>query len=405
MKKKSLLYFQSGGPTSVINTSLYGVITEAKKHPEIDGIYGAIHGIEGVLNDRLIDLRAEDEETVELLKQTPGAALGSARYKLSNDIHDDDYKRIVEVVKKHNIGYLLVNGGNDSMDTCTKLSKLFKEIDYDCNVMGIPKTIDNDLYGLDHSLGFPSAAKYVAQSLQDIQIDNLSYDKGKVLIVEVMGRHTGWLTAAAVMLPEELRPDRIYFPEEDFDIDEFGALIKEKYEEKGKAFIVISEGVDANIPSEDVRVDSFGHKQLGGLASELGSYVQDKFDVPVRAVEFSLMQRAGVSHITKVDQNEAIRISRKAVRSVLKDSNSGKMVALKRGVTSTGKYKSTCYLQKASKVANVERKLPEEFIDDIHNGNGDLMREYLAPLIEDGIKLDYENGITKYAKLKKVSVE
>lgn len=402
--KKSLLYFQSGGPTAVINTSLYGVIKEAKKHPEIDGIYGAIHGIEGVLNDHLIDLRAEDDETIELLQQTPGAALGSARYKLSKDIHHEDYQKIVATVKKHNIGYLLVNGGNDSMDTCNKLSILFKEIGYDCNVIGVPKTIDNDLFHTDHCLGFPSAAKYVVQSLQDIQVDNLSYAKGKVLIVEVMGRHAGWLTAAAALLPEELKPDHIYFPEEEFDLVEFGEIIAKSYKEKGKSFIVISEGVNVDIPGENVRVDSFGHKQLGGLAARLGDYVQSTHDIAVRPIEFSLMQRAGTVHITPVDRDEAIRVSAHAVKAAL-SGQSGKMVTINRGVTKAGKYTSRCGLKATSKVANEEKMLPKEFRDDIHYGNGQLMRDYLEPLIAGDLKLKSVGGVTSYAKLKKVRIQ
>ena len=402
--KKSLLYFQSGGPTAVINTSLYGVIKEAKKHPEIDGIYGAIHGIEGVLNDHLIDLRAEDDETIELLQQTPGAALGSARYKLSKDIHHEDYQKIVATVKKHNIGYLLVNGGNDSMDTCNKLSILFKEIGYDCNVIGVPKTIDNDLFHTDHCLGFPSAAKYVVQSLQDIQVDNLSYAKGKVLIVEVMGRHAGWLTAAAALLPEELKPDHIYFPEEAFDLGEFGEIIAKSYKEKGKSFIVISEGVNVDIPGENVRVDSFGHKQLGGLAARLGDYVQATHDIAVRPIEFSLMQRASTVHITPVDRDEAIRVSAHAVKAAL-SGQSGKMVTINRGVTKAGKYTSRCGLKATSKVANEEKMLPKEFRDDIHYGSGQLMRDYLEPLIAGDLKLKSVGGVTSYAKLKKVRVQ
>jgi 6-phosphofructokinase 1 len=210
---KSLLYFQSGGPTPVINTSLYGVIKEAKLHSEIKGIYGSLYGIEGVLNDNLIDLRQEDDQQIELLKQTPGAILGTTRYKLSDDLGHPDYYKILITLKKHDIGYLLVNGGNDSMDTCHKLSQFMKRAEYECAVIGIPKTIDNDLNYTDHCLGFPSAAKYVVQSLQDIAIDNMCYNKGKIAIVEVMGRNAGWLTAAAALLQGDLKPDRIYLPQ------------------------------------------------------------------------------------------------------------------------------------------------------------------------------------------------
>ncbi|MFA6616961.1 MAG: diphosphate--fructose-6-phosphate 1-phosphotransferase, partial [Bacilli bacterium] len=233
MRKRALAYLQSGGPTSVINTSLYGVIKEAIKHPEaISGIYGALYGVSGLINDNLIDLRAEDKEVIELLKQTPGAALGTVRYQLPQNHNHPDYEKIIATLKKHDIGYLLINGGNDSMDTCHKLSVFFEHNNVDCAVIGVPKTIDNDLFFTDHCLGYPSAAKYVIQTLQDIQIDNNSYYKGKVVIVEVMGRNAGWLTASAALLPKEFKADAIYLPEDKFDLEAFCAHTKSVYDKK-----------------------------------------------------------------------------------------------------------------------------------------------------------------------------
>ena len=205
---KNMVYIQSGGPTSVINTSLYGAIKEAKKHPDLIGhIYGSQHGVEGLIDDDLIDLGLEDDEQIELLLQTPGSILGTTRRKLPKDIHTPEYAAIIENIKKHNIGYVFINGGNDSMDTCNKLAKLVKELGIeDVKVIGVPKTIDNDLACTDHSLGFPSAAKFVMNSVNAFAMDANCFKKGKVHIVEIMGRDAGWLTASVDLLPEQTRP-------------------------------------------------------------------------------------------------------------------------------------------------------------------------------------------------------
>lgn len=400
--KKSLVYFQSGGPTAIINTSFYGVIKEAKKHEEIDGIYGSLNGVEGLLNDRLIDIRQEDDEQIELLKQTPAAALGTTRYKLSGDINHEDYQKILTTVKKHNIGYILVNGGNDSMDTCYKLSKFFAKVGYDCKVMGIPKTVDNDLAFTDHCLGYPSAAKYVMQSIQDIALDNAVYPKSKFVIVEVMGRHAGWLTAAAAAIEDpDLRPDVIYLPEEKFDIDEFLARAKEVYDKKKRALFVVSEGVETQLPKENVQLDSFGHMQLGGVSTRLANIVSEKLGYSTRPIEFSLLQRAGTLAITAVDQKEAIKVSEKAVKAIVA-GKTGYMVIIERKPGPV--YKTSLKLKRLHNIANVEHKLSEEMLADVH-GEGKLIREYLLPLVKDTVKFTYKNGTTAYTKLKKVLVK
>lgn len=401
--KKSLVYFQSGGPTAIINTSFYGVIKEAKKHNDvIDGIYGSLNGVEGLLFDRLIDLRAEDEEQIELLKQTPAAALGTTRYKLSGDISHEDYQKILATVKKHNIGYMLVNGGNDSMDTCHKLNKFFKKVGYDCNVIGIPKTIDNDLEFTDHCLGFPSAAKYVVQSIQDIALDNTVYAKSKFVIVEVMGRHAGWLTAAAAVIDDEnIKPDAIYLPEEKFDVEEFLAKAQEVYEKKKKALFIISEGIEIQLPKEDAKLDSFGHMQLGGVSARLAQKVTERFGYSTRPIEFSLLQRAGTNSITLVDQKEAIKVSSVAVKKVI-SGKSGYMVAIQRAPGLP--YKVSYKLKRVNKIANFEKVLSPEMLASVHT-DGKLMKDYLLPLITDSPKLVTINGRTAYTKLKKVLVK
>lgn len=401
--KKSLVYFQSGGPTAIINTSFYGVIKEAKRQTEhIDGIFGSLNGIEGLLNDNLIDIRKEDEAQIELLKQTPAAALGTTRYKLSGDINHEDYQKILKTVQKHNIGYMLVNGGNDSMDTCYKLSTFFRKANVDCKVIGIPKTVDNDLAFTDHCLGYPSAARYVVQSIQDIALDNRVYKKSKFVIVEVMGRHAGWLTAAASVIQDsELKPDYIYLPEEKFDLEEFLVKAKEVYDSKKRALFVVSEGIETQMPAKDKAVDSFGHMQLGGFASQLAGIVEERLGYSTRPIEFSLLQRAGTLAITETDQKEAIKVSTMAVKKIV-SGKTGVMVIIER--KPGDKYKVSYKLKNLRGIANVEHKMSPELIHDVNNG-GKLFREYLIPLIEKPIKLDLDGGISKYTVLKKVKVK
>ncbi len=401
--KKSLVYFQSGGPTAIINTSFYGVIKEAKRQTEhIDGIYGSLHGIEGLLNDDLIDLRQEDEAQIELLKQTPAAALGTTRYKLSGDINHEDYQKILRTVQKHNIGYMLVNGGNDSMDTCYKLSTFFRKANVDCKVIGIPKTVDNDLAFTDHCLGYPSAARYVVQSIQDIALDNKVYKKSKFVIVEVMGRHAGWLTAAASVIQDpELKPDYIYLPEEKFDLEEFLAKAKEVYEKKKRALFVVSEGIETQMPAKDKAVDSFGHMQLGGFSAQLANIVEERLGYSTRPIEFSLLQRAGTLAITETDQREAIKVSTMAVKRIVA-GKTGVMVIIDR--KPGPKYKVSYKLKNLRGIANVEHKMSPELIHDVNNG-GKLFSEYLLPLIDKPIKLELDGGITRYTVLKKVKVK
>ena len=397
---KNLLYFQSGGPTSVINTSLYGVILEAKKHPEIQGIYASLYGIEGVLNDHLIDLRAESDDTIALLPQTPGAILGTARYKLSSDVNHPDYQKILQTLKKYEIGYLLVNGGNDSMDTCHKLSKLMKEVGYDCKVIGIPKTIDNDLANTDHCLGFPSAAKFVLQTLQDVAVDNLVYKKGKVAIVEVMGRNAGWLTAVATLLEGEVKADRIYLPEDTFNLETFLQEVKTVYDQKQKGLFVVSEGILTQMPHQGKEVDGFGHVQMGGVAYQLAQLVKEKWGFSTRPIEFSLMQRAASQSISLVDSKEAIKVSAVAVRKAVKGKTDSMVVITRK---SDQPYRVSYKLQKLSKIANVEKKMPPELVVDVH-GEGTLMKQYVRPLIQGSPKFKYEHGLIKRAILKKVKV-
>ena len=400
---KNMVYIQSGGPTSVINTSLYGAIKEAKKHPDqIAHIYGSQHGVEGLIDDDLIDLGLEDDEQIEYLLQTPGSILGTTRRKLPKDIHAEEYMKIIETLKKHDIGYVFINGGNDSMDTCNKLAKLVKELGIeDIKVIGVPKTIDNDLACTDHSLGFPSAAKFVINSVNAFAMDANCFKKGKVHIVEIMGRDAGWLTASVDLLPEQTRPHLIYLPEMKFDLEKFLVDVKRVYKEKGFALVAISEGLQFERDMTNVRVDGFGHAQLGGAAAELCRIVENRLDIGTRAVEFSIVQRAFPAYVSLVDRKEAIETGKRAVLAALK-GRTGKMIIFER--VSQNPYKIKYKLAPLSKVANaVSHVKPEMIIDETRMS--DSFRDYLRPLVQGEVKLIYKDGIAPVTNLKRIKVK
>ena len=400
---KNMVYIQSGGPTSVINTSLYGAIKEAKKHPDqIAHIYGSQHGVEGLIDDDLIDLGLEDDEQIEYLLQTPGSILGTTRRKLPKDIHAEEYMKIIATLKKHNIGYVFINGGNDSMDTCNKLAKLVKELGIeDIKVIGVPKTIDNDLACTDHSLGFPSAAKFVINSVNAFAMDANCFKKGKVHIVEIMGRDAGWLTASVDLLPEQTRPHLIYLPEMKFDLEQFLVDVQRIYKEKGFALVAISEGLQFERDMTNVRVDGFGHAQLGGAAAELCRIVENRLDIGTRAVEFSIVQRAFPAYVSLVDRKEAIETGKRAVLAALK-GRTGKMIIFER--VSQNPYKIKYKLAPLSKVANaVSHVKPEMIIDATRMSES--FRDYLRPLVQGEVKLIYKDGIAPVTNFKRIKVK
>ncbi len=280
--KGAMIIGQSGGPSSVINASCYGAIKAGLDSDVITKVYGAANGIVGVLNDKLYIMDEEDPDELSLMKYTPSSALGSCRYKIADpDVDDTDYKRILEIFKKYDVRYFFYNGGNDSMDTCNKISKYMKKVGYDCRVMGIPKTIDNDLFGTDHCPGYSSAAKYIATSMVEVYQDAHVYDKGQVTIVEIMGRHAGWLAGAAALAKVTgYGPDLIYLPEVDFKLDEFLEDVKRIWDENQNVLVAVSEGIhyaDGRFVSEaeTSATDGFGHAQLGGLAAKLGDVVKN----------------------------------------------------------------------------------------------------------------------------------
>ncbi len=398
---KNMIYIQSGGPTSVINTSLYGAIKEARKHlDKIGNIYGSLNGIEGLIEDKIIDINAESDEQIELLLQTPGSILGTTRRKLPKDIHDPIYMQIISNLKKYNIGFVFINGGNDSMDTCYKISSLCKELNLDIKVIGVPKTIDNDLACTDHSLGFPSAAKFVINTINAFAKDAQCFKVGKVFIVEIMGRNAGWLTAAPDLLPEDTRPHLFYLPENPFNTEEFLNDVKEAFDQHGYAMVAISEGIKVERDMSNVRVDGFGHAQLGGTAAYLCSVVEEKLGLPTRAIELSLMQRACPVFVSAVDRNEAINTGSIAVQAALK-GYTGKMIIFTR--TSNAPYHIDYKLADLSLVANAESKITPDFMFD-KTRMSDKFRDYLRPLINGGVTLDCEQGVAKVACWKKVLV-
>lgn len=408
--KGAAIIGQSGGPTSVINASAYGCIRTALDNENITKVYGALNGIKGVLNDNLIDMSKEDTDELALMKQTPSSALGSCRYKMkSPDVDDTDYKRILEIFKKYDVRYFFYNGGNDSMDTCNKISKFMLQNGYECRVMGIPKTIDNDLDGTDHCPGYGSAAKYIATSIMEIYHDARVYDTGMITVVEIMGRNAGWLTAAAALASYKGNgPDLIYIPEVAFDIDNFMEKVKAIYEKNGKCIIAVSEGIrdkDGKYISEygaDLAQtkDSFGHAQLGGLASFLANYVKEKTGAKVRGIELSLLQRCAAHCASKNDVEESFASGKAAVENAVAGITD-KMVGFERSYVN-GAYVCNTKLFDLTIVANTEKKIPLEWLNETQDGLNEKFVAYALPLIQGEPDMIKEDGLPKFVTLKKI---
>ena len=403
----SCIFGQSGGPTAVINASAYGVIRAALDAEEITKVYGAAHGIRGVLDDKLYVMDEEDPAELKLLLNTPSSELGSCRYKIADPEKDDtDYKRILEIFKKYNVRYFFYNGGNDSMDTCNKISRYMESVGYECRVMGVPKTIDNDLFGTDHCPGFASAAKYIATSCMEINKDARVYDNGMITVVEIMGRHAGWLAASAALATEfGSGPDLIYLPELDFDMEKFIADVERVYAANGKVLIAVSEGIhyaDGRFVSEakTSATDGFGHAQLGGLASMLAEILKERTGAKVRGIELSLLQRCGAHLASKTDIDEAFGAGQEAVKQAV-SGTTGKMVAFEREYID-GKYHCKMVLLPLESVANFEKKVPVEWINEDGNGLKHEFIDYVLPLIQGEPELPLENSLPRYARLKKV---
>jgi 6-phosphofructokinase 1 len=401
------LFAQSGGPTSVINASAAGVIMTAQQSGVITDVYGSANGIKGILNDVIYDMSHEDGRELELLLTTPSSALGSARYKLKHfDEDEQDYVKILDLFRKYDIRYFFFNGGNDSMDTCNKVGQYMKKVGYECRVMGVPKTIDNDLMGTDHCPGYGSAAKYISTAIMEVNLDAKVYDRGMVIVFEIMGRNAGWLTAAAALAGSKgYGADLVYLPEIPFSMERFLSDVGEVYNRTGACIVAASEGIRTaegqyiTEMGEHRSVDSFGHKQLGGIASILAGQARHHLSARVRPIELSLLQRCAAHCASRVDIEEAYMAGCRAVEYAL-EGKSGYMVGFERAPGP--KYQCSTTLVDVSKAANAEKKIPREWINEAGNGLLEPFVEYALPLIQGNSRIDQEDGLPRFARLKKV---
>ena len=402
------LVAQSGGPTAVINASLAGVIRANQLNPLYDRVLGGIHGIEGVLTDQLYDLTDLSEHDLELLRQTPSSALGTCRYKLKRD-DEADFRRLTDVMDAHDIETMFYIGGNDSMDTCNKISKYMQSVGYACRVIGVPKTIDNDLNGTDHCPGFGSAARYIATTCMEVQRDTHVYDNGTITVLEIMGRHAGWLAGSAALAAwAGYGPDLIYLPEVDFDMERFLADVHQVYQAKNKCLIAVSEGIhraDGAFIAEGVSAaanDGFGHTQLGGLAALLADLLRQREpSAKVRGIELSLPQRCGAHSASQTDIDEAFLAGKAAVEAAVA-GYSDKMVAFR--CTREGGYRCETVLEPLDIVANAEKTVPRAWINADGNGLEQPFIDYVLPLIQGVPRAPQEHSLPRYARLKKVLV-
>ncbi len=403
--KGNMIIGQSGGPTAVINSSLAGAF-EAAEAAGIKKIYGMHYGIEGFLNENILDLRKhiKNAQDVSLLKRTPSAFLGSCRYKLPKiDGNEDVYEKIFSIMEKYDIQYFLYNGGNDSMDTVKMLSDYAAAHGKPQKFMGIPKTIDNDLPVTDHCPGYGSAAKYIATSLKEIIVDNDCYGpyRTSVVIVEIMGRHAGWLTAAAALANNS--PDLIYLPEVSFDPDDFIKRIKDIAKTKNSIVVAVSEGIKledgtfvCEIGSGGGKKDAFGHTQLSGVGAYLASMIMDKTDIKARSIEFSTMQRCASHVVSRTDADEAYNAGYLAAQAAFA-GNTGEMITIQ--VESRAPYLTSYSKFDIHEVANVERKVPLEWIINDGTYVSDEFIAYARPLIMGEIEPYYSEGVPQHLSL------
>lgn len=392
---------QSGGPTCAINASLVGVFRESLKEPSIDAIFGSINGIEGIIDNHLVDLKSmiRTNEDMELLRQTPSTVLGSCRYKLP-DYNEDAaiYEKIVATLKQRNIGAFFYIGGNDSMDTVNKLSEYFAQIGLDIKVIGIPKTIDNDLCVTDHTPGFGSAAKYVATTMHEITRDSIVYSIPSVTIVEIMGRHAGWLTASSAVLHAmgETAPHLIYVPEADFSIDSFLADVRQEMSKHKAVIVAVSEGIEVPEGVQSGVVDNFGHKYLSGIGKYLEDVVRTNIGCKVRSIELNVMQRCSSHLASKTDIEESEAVGAAGVRTAL-NGVTGKVMVFRR--VTDEPYTVVIEAADSIEVANREKFLPKKYINSAGNNIRDFALDYFKPLIQGELDLVMEHGVPKHFAL------
>ncbi|MBO5204072.1 MAG: 6-phosphofructokinase [Clostridia bacterium] len=399
---------QSGGPTAAINATLEGVIRGALECDNIKKIYGMRNGIEGFMDKRLIALDEifKDEDTLRLLGQTPAAALGSCRKKLPDPNSDkaedvDFYARLFALLEELDIRYFFYIGGNDSMDTVAKMTKYAEKVNYDVRIVGVPKTIDNDLMMTDHTPGFGSAAKYIASTVREIIRDCSVYTVKAVTVVEIMGRDAGWLTASSAIgrIVDGTAPDYVYLPECPFDMESFYKDIEKAFERKPYVVVAVSEGLqfaDGTYVGEGTQsgsTDVFGHKYLAGTGKALEMAVKNRFGCKVRSVELNLPQRCAGHLLSNTDITESVRIGRAAVHAAAEGVSGEVMVFVRKD---TDAYKCDIEHRSVMNIANSTRYVPDEFISDEKNNVTDECCKYLAPLIEGEYPVVFEKGLPKH---------
>lgn len=398
----NIIVGQSGGPTSAINASLYGVIKKGYESGQFEHVYGMINGIEGLINDTIMDLESTYKDSnFDFLKTTPSSYLGSCRFKLPEDLDDKIYQVIFSQFNKYNIVGFYYIGGNDSMDTVSKLSKYATKNNIEgITFIGVPKTVDNDLVNTDHTPGFGSAAKYVATSVREISMDASVYSTIKSLtIVEIMGRHAGWLTAASALARNNKikNPYYIYLPEVDFDVEKFIADIQNALNQVNNIIVCISEGIhdkDGKFITEYIassNVDNFGHKYLDGTASVLEQLVKEKLGIKTRSIALSIPQRASSRNLSLTDIDESIKAGIKAVEFGLENKNAV-MVAFDR----TNEYEISFVAVDVNEICNKEKKVPREWINDEGNDVSNEVVNYIKPLIQGCVEIVEEDGLPKF---------
>ncbi len=402
--KGRCVFAQSGGPTTVINASIAGGLLEALENESVTGVLCAHHGIKGVLDEDFFDISLEDKAELEALKHTPASAFGSVRYKLKNPAEDDtDYRRILEVFKKYDVRYFFYNGGNDSMDTCDKISKYMQKSGYDVNVIGIPKTIDNDLCGTDHCPGYGSAAKYIANSIMEINRDASIYPSPLVVVVEIMGRNAGWLTAASKLASVNgFGADLIYLPETPFSYEKFLSDVKTVVDAKKYCVVAVSEGIRFEngkyVGEDQSSTDVFGHSQLGGVCSILKAKAKS-LGLKCKAVELNILQRCAAHCASDTDIEESFNAGRQAVKKAV-EGETDKMIAFRRKPGET--YEIEYVAEPLSSAANAEKQIPAEWITEDGTNLTDDFVAYALPLINGEPKRRLKNGLPVYANLKNI---
>lgn len=403
MKKGNLLLAQSGGATAVINASAAGVITQTIESKAFNKVLCAHFGMNGILKEDFFDASNLSQADIELLAKTPASAFGSCRYKLPNASDAPEiYADIARIFDKHHITCLVYNGGNDSMDTCNKIADYFHKISFPCKVVGVPKTVDNDLANTHYCPGYGSATKYIATTVEEIALDTAVYEKGRITICEIMGRDTGWLTAGcSISALSGNGPDLVYLPERKFDVDLFMRNAEDVYRQKGHCLIALAEGIkDENgYVGADSTLDDFAHVQLGGVASKLANFVSNKLNITTRAIELSLPQRAAAHILSLRDQQDAILCGKYAVKMAL-DGATGVMASIR----FTDDNLTVCQSVPLHSVANAVKYVPDEYISQDGAHITQSFYDYALPLINGEVQLKYKYGIPLYfdsSKLQK----